>query len=218
MSLPIRMILILTVVLAIPTALFAQETQIQTRPTEPADTPTTATAGSETAEPATENETTTAGVSTKTSQEIRNDFSRLLRQSPPELASILVLDPTLLSNEGFLTGYPDLAGFVETHPEVRRNPRFYLGHFETRTPRRSVLHDVLEGLSILATIGLIAFALGWFIRTVNDQKRWNRLFRTQNEVHNKILDRFGSTEELLAYIRTPAGSRFLEAAPIPLHA
>ncbi|HJX29810.1 MAG TPA: hypothetical protein VJ885_18055 [Thermoanaerobaculia bacterium] len=36
-------------------------------------------------------------------------------------------------------------------------------------------------------------------------------------MHNKILDRFNTTEQLLEYIRTPAGSKFLESAPIPLH-
>jgi hypothetical protein len=37
----------------------------------------------------------------------------------------------------------------------------------------------------------------------------------QTEVHNKLLDRFTSNEDLLAYIQTPAGRRFLESAPIP---
>jgi hypothetical protein len=57
----------------------------------------------------------------------------------------------------------------------------------------------------------------WLVRTAIEQRRWSRLSRTQAEVHNKILDRFGSTEELLTYIKTPAGSKFLESAPIPLH-
>ena len=42
--------------------------------------------------------------------------------------------------------------------------------------------------------------------------------KTQSEVHNKILDRFSTSAELLDYIRTPAGTKFLESAPIPLHA
>lgn len=78
--------------------------------------------------------------------------------------------------------------------------------------------DFLEGLTVIAVIGLIAMALGWFIRTVIEQKRWNQLSRRQAEVHSKILDRFGSSEEVLQYIKTPAGSKFLESAPIPLYA
>ena len=47
-------------------------------------------------------------------------------------------------------------------------------------------------------------------------RRWNRLSKVQYEVHNKLLDRFTSNEDLLAYVQTPAGRRFLESAPIPM--
>ena len=180
----------------------AAETAVET-PTEAADTPATP-------PPA-------AAEAVRGSHEIRSDFSSVLRQHPPELATILALDPTLLSNEAFLTGYPEIARFVAEHPEVRRNPRYYLAGSLPR-PESSSLDDFLEGLAIFATFLLIAVALAWTIRTIVEQKRWSRLSRTQAEVHNKILDRFGSSEELLEYVRTPAGARFLESAPIPLHA
>jgi hypothetical protein len=158
-----------------------------------------------------------AGEIARDSGETRNHFNALLREHPPELGTILALDPTLLSNDAFLAGYPELQGFVAARPEVRRNPRFYLSDFQ---PRREsgTLDQLLETLVIFATFLLIALALAWVLRTIIEQKRWNRLSRTQSEVHNKILDRFGSSEELLAYVRTPAGARFLESAPIPLHA
>ncbi len=35
-------------------------------------------------------------------------------------------------------------------------------------------------------------------------------------MHSKLLDRFTSNEDLLAYMQTPAGRRFLESAPIQL--
>jgi hypothetical protein len=38
----------------------------------------------------------------------------------------------------------------------------------------------------------------------------------QSEVHAKLLDRFTSSEDLLAYVQSPAGKRFLESAPIPV--
>jgi len=70
---------------------------------------------------------------------------------------------------------------------------------------------------------LLAFALGmgvviWIIRTFVDSRRWNRLARVQAEAHTKLLDRFTSNEDLLAYIQSPAGAKFLEAAPISLDA
>jgi hypothetical protein len=41
-----------------------------------------------------------------------------------------------------------------------------------------------------------------------------RVTKVQNEVHGKLLDRFTSSDELLAYVQTPAGRHFLESAPI----
>ena len=43
-------------------------------------------------------------------------------------------------------------------------------------------------------------ALAWLIRTLIEQRRWKQLSRTQSDVHNKILDRFNTTEQLLEYI------------------
>ncbi len=216
MSLPIRTILILTMILAIPAGIHAQEAE---SPAATATATETATAVTESAEPgADESAEANTEQTVVTSYEIREQFIALLRQSPPDLVSILQLDPTLLSNQGFMNDYPELLAFVETHPEVRRTPRFYVGELREPAPRRSLIGEVIESLAIIGSLLLAAFSLGWFIRTVNEQKRWNRLFKTQNEVHNKILDRFGSTDELLTYIKTPAGSKFLEAAPIALHA
>lgn len=157
-----------------------------------------------------------AGDEPANSYEVRNRFTSLLRGYPPELTSIFKLDPSLLSNDAFLAEYPEIVRFVEEHPEVRRNPRFFLRDFGV-DHEHGALSELLEMMIIFATFLLIAFALAWLVRTVIEQKRWNRLSKTQTEVHNKILDRFGSTDELLEYIRTPAGEGFLESAPIPLH-
>src|SRR5580704_5412833 len=63
-------------------------------------------------------------------------------------------------------------------------------------------------------IGLLV----WLIRTVMDYRRWNRLTKVQTDVHTKLLDRFTANEDLLAYIQSPAGSKFLESSPITLDA
>jgi hypothetical protein len=55
-------------------------------------------------------------------------------------------------------------------------------------------------------------------KTLIDYRRWNRLSKVQTEVHTKLLDRFSNNEDVLAYIKSPAGSRFLESAPIALDA
>lgn len=224
MTHPIRLILILTLILT-----FARELAAQATP-RVEETTTTTTAATDTAAtaPSDDDEATgtdTTGTAEKkdpagdvSSYQLRNWFRGTLQRYPPELTTILVLDPTLLSNDAFLAGYPDLAEFVAKHPEIRANPRFYLAEFRLPGDASRVLDDILEALAISGTFIGIALALAWMIRQIIEQRRWNRLSRTQTEVHNKILDRFGSSTEVLEYIKTPAGAKFLEAAPIALEA
>ena len=61
-------------------------------------------------------------------------------------------------------------------------------------------------------------ALIWIIRTLVEYRRWHRASKVHTEVHNKLLDRFGSNEDLMAYMQTPAGRRFLESAPVSIDA
>ena len=63
-------------------------------------------------------------------------------------------------------------------------------------------------------IGLLV----WLIKTLVDYRRWNRLARVQTDVHTKILDRFTANDDMLTYIQSPAGARFLQSAPIMLDA
>jgi hypothetical protein len=56
--------------------------------------------------------------------------------------------------------------------------------------------------------------LAWIIRTMAENRRWTKVFTLQSEVHGKLIDRFATNQELLGYMETDAGKRFLEAAPI----
>jgi len=58
----------------------------------------------------------------------------------------------------------------------------------------------------------------WAVKLLIEQRRWSRLTAIQTEVHSKLLDRFTSNEDLLAYLQSPAGKKFLESAPLPLEA
>jgi len=58
----------------------------------------------------------------------------------------------------------------------------------------------------------------WLIKTIVDHRRWLRTSKVQVEMHGKLLDRLTTNEDLLAYAQSPAGSRFLESAPIALDA
>ena len=167
--------------------------------------------------------TATAAVDTD-SRQTRDELRALLHRYPPELGVVLKLDPTLFSNQAYLQNYPALATFAAQHPEVAHNTPFYLEFISLPSDHdpdppsmrawRTVAGDV-AGFSVFL---VFTFVLVWAIRTLIEQRRWSRLAAMQTEVHSKLLDRFTSNEDLLAYIQTPAGKRFLEAAPIPLQA
>ncbi|PYT10391.1 MAG: hypothetical protein DMF60_00240 [Acidobacteria bacterium] len=157
-------------------------------------------------------------------QRTREEFSRLLEHYPPTLRGALALDPSLFGNQAFLAPYPALVSFLAAHPEVARNPSFYVGEPDRRfiqdhdTQVVEMWRDVVNGLGIFAGFGMGIGLLVWLIRTLVDYRRWNRLAKVQTEVHTKLLDRFTANDDLLAYIQSPAGSKFLQSTPITLDA
>ena len=56
----------------------------------------------------------------------REEFNNLLEKYPPALGRVLKLDPSLMSNPGYLAPYPGLAAFLNQHPEIVRNPEYFL--------------------------------------------------------------------------------------------
>jgi hypothetical protein len=158
------------------------------------------------------------------SAETREAFHSVLNKYPPQVGKVLKLDPSLFSNQAYLTNYPALAAFVAQHPEVAHTPAFYLegiytpADFVPESATERVWRSTMEGVMIFLVVTLIAGSLSWLIRTLIEHRRWSRLTRTQAEVHNKLLDRFTSNEEVMAYMQTTGGKRFLESAPIPMDA
>lgn len=168
-----------------------------------------------------------AATATMTADETRRELEELLRQYPPSLPRILRLDPSLLGNSGYLQPYPALTAFLAQHPEVSHNPGYFFAEYESnygdsrnRLTAQDRAVDMWRNAIQGFTVGTVLLAIGagviWLIRTLIEHRRWSRLSKIQTDVHNKLLDRFTSNEDLLAYIQTPAGKRFLESAPIPL--
>jgi hypothetical protein len=165
----------------------------------------------------------------------REQVVALLRMSPT-LTQVVETDPAILSDQDYVTRTnPQLALYLTQHPEVVRNPDFYLfsnipnergrrseslhhrdgNNNEPPTDaevRRDVLRDLMPTLAFFGFLG----ALVWLIRLLLESRRWTRVFRLQSEVHAKLIDRFASNQELLHYMETEPGKRFLEAAPIPV--
>jgi hypothetical protein len=63
---------------------------------------------------------------------------------------------------------------------------------------------------LLVFVGVTA-ALLWILRTILDNRRWYRMVKVQTETHAKLLDRFGSSQDMLAYMQSEAGKKFLES-------
>ncbi len=156
-------------------------------------------------------------------QRTREELNQLLEHYPPSLRNVLALDPALLDNQAYLAPYPALVSFLSSHPEISRNPRFYVG--EGSGPHINQDHasqvaemwrQMLSDLAAIAGFGMAIGLLVWLIRTLVDYRRWNRLAKVQTDVHTKILDRFSANDDVLAYIQSPAGSKFLQSSPILL--
>ncbi|HLJ90806.1 MAG TPA: hypothetical protein VKZ53_28635 [Candidatus Angelobacter sp.] len=165
--------------------------------------------------------------------EDREQLYKLLRLSP-KLTSVVARDPAILSQEDYVTrNNPELAAFLKTHPQVARNPDFYLFSTAVRSrgrgdreaglqrvvwPEFSYPEDFYEESRLQSVLLFLGFAsvLGavlWLLHRLMENKRWVRIMKVRDEVHNKLLDRFATNEQLLQYMNTDAGRRFLEAAP-----
>jgi hypothetical protein len=178
-----------------------------------AQAPATATASTTTA--------TSTVVTDSDSHETRESFHATLRRYPTEVSRVLKLDPSLMTNQSYLSNYPALASFLAQHPEIAHSPAFYLDNVYTGESRgensgERVWRETMEGVSIFCVLALITGVLTWLVRTLIEHRRWSRMSKVQAEVHNKLMDRFTANEDLLAYIQTPAGKRFLESAPIAI--
>ena len=157
----------------------------------------------------------------------RERLEEVMRKYPPSLGRILKTDPSLMQEPGYVARYPALAAFLAAHPEVISNPSFYFDHVyiageseprDAQSVAMSAWRDMMQTASVITVMAFVALVLAWLVRTVLNHRRWLRLTKIQDDVHNKLLDRFSGTGELLTYVQTPAGRRFLEAAPIDVEA
>ena len=153
----------------------------------------------------------------------RDRLREIINQYSPTLHEVFRHDPSLMSNAAYVGNYPGLAAFLQQHPEVAHNPGFFVGQpdwsrgpRDARTATIDAWRETIQHFTVLGAFGLAASVLIWLIRTLIDYRRWLRLTRIQTEAHTKLLDRLTSNEDLMAYIQSPSGRRFLESAPIAL--
>ena len=164
---------------------------------------------------------------------LQDQILEMLRLSPT-LAEVVARDPSLLGNQEYVErNNPELATFLRDHPEIAQNPDFYLfnnlhGQDEEPSqtlerklwpqianPRSSGVESELisDGIPFLVFLCILG-ALLWLTHVLLENRRWNRIFKLQTDVHGKLIERFGTSQEVLTYMSTEAGKRFLEATPI----
>lgn len=164
---------------------------------------------------------------------LQDQLLQLLRVSPT-LAEVVARDPALLSNLEYVNrSNPELGRFLQAHPEIAQNPDFYLFnnlHGEHEQPSETLERKlwpemsnqrpsgvdqelINDGIPFLVFVCVLG-ALLWLTHVLLENRRWSRIFKLQTDVHSKLIERFGTSQEVLTYMSTDAGKRFLEATPI----
>lgn len=156
----------------------------------------------------------------------REDFYLLL-QNHPRLAGVVYHDPSLLADPDYVKkNGPELAAFLEQHPEIAQNPEFFLGYavqrmhdselFARRAREESVTMRIMNDVWPFLVFVIVTSVLMWMVKVFLENRRWGRMAKVQAEVHTKLMEKFASSQDLQAYMQTEAGRRFLESAPIPI--
>ena len=182
----------------------------------------TATATAQTKTPPRAGETAGPSGDERTARDTRERLREVLEQYPPSVAQVLRLDPSLLIKPDYVATYPTLAAFLAQHPEVAHNPGFFVGGScgafgggtDSRSQMAVSLENIFVGLEVMLGVMFGIGTVGWILRSGIDYRRWQRAMRIQTDAHTKIVDRLASNDDLITYMNSAAGQRFLTAAPM----
>ena len=155
-------------------------------------------------------------------RETRDRLNEIFSQHPPSVREVLRIDPTLMYRPDYIANYPVLAAFLEQHPEIAHNPSFFVGERrfdeQNNTPRLEVaraLHNAVEFAAIVLIVMTITTGIVFLVKTVVEHRRWQRAMKAQTDLNSKLLDRFASSEDLLAYLQSPQGKILTELPTLP---
>jgi hypothetical protein len=151
---------------------------------------------------------------------VREELRAILNQYPYTVGEILRRDPSLMARADYMAPYPKLVEFIAKHPDIPRNVEYYFEGFGSWGERRNLdpnfeaLGILLGGLGVGFILILFACVIIWLVRAFIQHRRWLKASQVQADVHTKLMERMTSNDELLAYVQSPAGRRFLEATPV----
>jgi hypothetical protein len=155
-------------------------------------------------------------------------------QRHPELAAFLKEHPEVAQQSSFAEGWPVPAGMgAEWAPtlgsETLAGPcgpalKIQALEFAVERARSGSYPDRYDLGRFMGDAGpflvfvIILGALLWVFKVILDNRRWGKVAKVQSEVHSKLLEKFSNSQELLAYMGTEPGKRFLESQPFQLEA
>lgn len=70
----------------------------------------------------------------------------------------------------------------------------------------------MEALGPMIGVVGIMVVIGWIVRIITTSRRQTKLAGLQAEMQEKLLDKFGSSEEVISYLESDAGRQFLDTA------
>lgn len=169
------------------------------------------------------------GIDQRRAEDLRSDLRQLMQQYPPALGRVLRLDASLMTNASYLAAYPALAAFLQLHPEVARYPDYFLNwvgsggwngweepldsQAQLRREALNAQRNIFENLTIIGAVSIFVFGITWLVRLFVGHRRWIRATRLQAELNNRLLERMGTNEQLLAYLQSQPGQA-LTATPV----
>jgi hypothetical protein len=86
------------------------------------------------------------------------------------------------------------------------NRRQTIDAVETMSAGVGIFLFFMTGLGVITYVG----------RSILEHRRWLLAMRVQTDAHTKLVDRLASNEDLLAYVQSPAGQRFLSSSPLAI--
>lgn len=176
------------------------------------------------AKPAAPRDTAPTAVDERTARDTRDRLHDVLDQYPPAVAQVLRLDPSLLTKPDYLAPYPNLVAFLGQHPDVAHSPVFFLGDARlngadgNRSQALETLKEILAGTGLFLAVLTLVSVVVWLAREGIGYRRWLRATKIQTDAHMKLVDRLTSNEDLVAYMQSPAGQRFLSSSPAAIDA
>ncbi|MGH9453493.1 MAG: hypothetical protein ACRD2O_05940 [Terriglobia bacterium] len=147
--------------------------------------------------------------------ELRDFLARYpeVRRNPEAFLSPGVTTAPDISSQAAIS-YNDLLKTLDAHPDISGIHLTANGYEVNRNWHTNTWSDFFSDFFPFLVFLVAALAILWIFRIVLTNRRWNRIAKVQADTHAKLLEKFSSGQELMGYIQSEPGKRFLESAPI----